>query len=283
MFDPNLIEKLQNLSPKDDTHPTKIPHIWLKHISQMHHDWHWLVRFSNITLVLKGNHHAQIGKQDYLFKTGDVYFTSVNLPVFVPRQQGDFLSVHLQLDPKHILALSPQFEPTKPPQTAIRHSLPHISISPQMANCVERLLALLSDNPSSDFLVNLYLQEWYYWLMTSPLFSDLWALTKPNSPQAKIQKACLWIENHLNQGFKVANLAKQVHWGETQFYHYFKTITGMSPIAYQKSLRLNVARDLILKEKLSVSQVAYQVGYDNLSQFGREYKRMFGVSPSGDY
>lgn len=57
----------------------------------------------------------------------------------------------------------------------------------------------------------------------------------------------------------------------------------MSPIAYQKSLRLNVVRDLILKEKLSVLQVAYQVGYDNLSQFSREYKRMFGVSPSGDY
>lgn len=119
--------------------------------------------------------------------------------------------------------------------------------------------------------------------MASPLFSDLWALTKPNSPQAKIQKAFLWIENHLNQGFKVADLAKQVYWGETQFYHYFKTITGISPIAYQKSLRLNVVRDLILKEKLSVSQVAYQVGYDNLSQFSREYKRMFGVSPSGDY
>lgn len=100
-----------------------------------------------------------------------------------------------------------------------------------------------------------------------------------NSQLQKIKKVSDYLKQHWADKVSVAQLAILAQMGESSFYHYFKAITGFTPLQYQKAIRLNHAKKMIENKVFSISQIAYEVGYESISQFSREYKRMFGVSP----
>lgn len=156
-----------------------------------------------------------------------------------------------------------------------------VKISKPTQNCLTRLIEQL-DNPNIA-LAELYKQELIIHLLGTPLGEYLVAFANQNSQLQKIKKASDHLHAHFADKISMSELATLSGMGESSFFHHFKIITGFSPLQYQKSLRLNHAKELILKGDLSISQIAYNTGYESMSQFSREYKRQFGVSPSDEH
>ena len=103
-----------------------------------------------------------------------------------------------------------------------------------------------------------------------------------NSPANKIARAIAWLRQHYAQPLRVDALAQHVGMSTSSLHHHFQQVTAMSPLQYQKRLRLQEARRLLVFEATSVAAAAHRVGYESASQFSREYTRAFGVSPSQD-
>ncbi|MCY1703727.1 AraC family transcriptional regulator [Deinococcus sp. SL84] len=96
----------------------------------------------------------------------------------------------------------------------------------------------------------------------------------------RIARAMTWLERHFNQPLNITQLAEQVGMSASQFHRSFKAVTAMSPLQYQKTLRLSEAQRLMLTRKIDAARAAFEVGYVSPSQFSREYRRQYGVSPS---
>ena len=122
----------------------------------------------------------------------------------------------------------------------------------------------------------------YYYLLTGKQGAMLYEMVNKNSHLNKITQAVDWLKQHYNEPFDVHHLASRLGMSSSGFYAYFREFVGTSPLQYQKSLRLFEAKRLILIKEKNLSQIAYEVGYESVSQFSREYKRQFGVSPSLD-
>jgi transcriptional regulator GlxA family with amidase domain len=108
----------------------------------------------------------------------------------------------------------------------------------------------------------------------------IWALI--GSRSHRIARAIYWLKNNLARPFRVNDLASQANMSKATFHHHFRTLTAVSPLQYQKRLRLNEARRLMLAERLDAATAALQVGYESASQFSREYSRLFGSPPLRD-
>jgi AraC-like DNA-binding protein len=102
------------------------------------------------------------------------------------------------------------------------------------------------------------------------------------SQSHQIARAIDWLKNHFTRPLRIDDLATQVNMSTSTFHHHFRTLTAMSPLQYQKWLRLNEARRLMLTERLDATTAAFQVGYESSSQFSREYNRLFGAPPLRD-
>ena len=146
----------------------------------------------------------------------------------------------------------------------------------------ERLIGLLHYPNDIYFLAPLVLQEIYYRLLNAEQGEKLRQLVTNGSHTHQISQATDWLKRHLNETVVIEELALKVGMSESGFYQHFKALTGFSPLQYQKSLRLMEARRLIRLGDKQVSQIALDVGYESPSQFSREYKRFFNVSPSQD-
>ncbi|OPH38288.1 Arabinose operon regulatory protein [Moraxella lacunata] len=276
MFCQNTLGIVKKFSTPTIASPSHLQGFWLNHAVQ-NQSYDGKILFSNVGFCLSGQVKLSTNNTSHLISAGDMIFTPINLPVVanVPQNKhnDEVLALMLALDETDIARVSAHTSPTSKSDEYIA------LIDDNIADCLYRIIHLLSQD-NAQFLANIYRDELLYLLLNSALGSNIKQLANPNSPLVKIKQACQWIQLHFDQPFKVADLAKQVHWGETQFYRHFRHITGLTPIGYQKAIRLNHAKSLILKENLSISEAGYQVGYESISQFSREYKRAFGVSPS---
>ena len=162
----------------------------------------------------------------------------------------------------------------------------HLGIKWQLDSTIlgafERLIHLLDYPDDIDFLASLIQQEIYYRLLIAEQGNKLRQLVVNGSHTHRITQATDWIKTHLNEAVVVEELASRCGMSVSGFHHHFKEITQLSPLQYQKSLRLMEARRLIQANDSQISQIAMQVGYESPSQFSREYKRLFGVSPSSE-
>lgn len=160
-------------------------------------------------------------------------------------------------------------------------SLGKIDVSDDLVDVFLRLSKLLSK--SSDeikFLSPLIIKEIYYYLLKSPLKEKLVAFTIASSSNSRVIKAVTYLKENYNKKISIQDLANAANMSAATFHRHFKLVTTLSPIQYQKSIRLLEASRMIQYEKMSVSEAAFQVGYESLSQFTREYKRYFNMTPA---
>jgi AraC-like DNA-binding protein len=128
-------------------------------------------------------------------------------------------------------------------------------------------------------MVPLIEQEIIYRLLSGPHGGRLLQLAVAHSPANGVAKTIAWLRKHYVQPLRIADLADQVGMSESSLHHHFKAITGLTPMQYQKQLRLHEARRLIQIERRNIGSAGYAVGYQSRSQFSREYSRLYGVSP----
>lgn len=151
-----------------------------------------------------------------------------------------------------------------------------------LLTAIQRLIRLLDEPQDIPILAPIYQKEILYRLLMGDQGERLRQISSVGSQSNQIARAIEWLNANYTQQLRIDDLAKRVSVSPSTFHHHFRALTARSPLQYQKWLRLNEARRLMLAEKLDAASASFEVGYESPSQFSREYGRLFGNSPARD-
>ncbi|WP_095100818.1 AraC family transcriptional regulator [Pseudomonas sp. Irchel 3A5] len=240
----------------------------------------------SIILVARGEKQLWVGGEGYPYDTSRFLITSLNLPanseVLAASPEQPCLGLTLKLDLRMLAELAAQggLAPVRDKSVVVGVGIG--SVTDALLASFERLLALLEEPDAIPILAPLIKREIHYRLLMSDQASRLRQITAVDGQGYRIAKAIDWLKLNYASALRVDELAAQVQMSAATFHHHFRQLTAMSPLQYQKWLRLNEARRLMLNEHKDVSTAAFKVGYESPSQFSREYSRLFGVPPKRD-
>ncbi|WP_420794048.1 AraC family transcriptional regulator N-terminal domain-containing protein [Pseudomonas kurunegalensis] len=240
----------------------------------------------SIILIVRGEKQLWVGGEGYPYNTSKFLITSLDLPanseVLVASPDQPCLGLTLKLDLRMLAELIAQSDL---PPTRNREVVKGVgigSVTQPMLASFERLLALFDEPESIPVLAPLIQREIHYRLLQSDQAGRLRQITSVDGQGYRIARAIDWLKLNYASALRVDELAAKVQMSTPTFHHHFRQLTTMSPLQYQKWLRLNEAKRLMLNEHQDVSSAAFKVGYESPSQFSREYRRLFGVPPKRD-
>jgi AraC-like DNA-binding protein len=209
---------------------------------------------------------------------------SLDLPITGTVTQADadspYLCFCLYLDP----AMLSDIALTLPAAAAVEEgrALSLHPITPELLDAASRLTGLLGQPDSAALLAPLVERELLLRLMMGPSGGLLRAIASGDSRTGQIARAIRWLKAHYREPFSGPVLADLAGMSLSSFHDHFRRATAMTPLQYQKQLRLQQARQMMLAERIDAAEADYQVGYDSPSQFSREYRRLFGAPPQRD-
>lgn len=151
-----------------------------------------------------------------------------------------------------------------------------------LVECILRLARMARTPDAVPVLYPAAMREIYYWLLTGPYGKEIAKLALPETNTERVAKAIHLLHENFRQTLRVEQLAETAGMSPSSFHQHFKVMTSMTPVQFQKQLRLLEARRLMVSDAFNVSEAAYEVGYESASQFSREYSRTFGVAPKQD-
>lgn len=151
-----------------------------------------------------------------------------------------------------------------------------------LVTAFHRLIGLLDDQQDIPILAPIIQKEIIYRLLVGDQGTRLRQIASAGSQSHQIARAIDWLKTNFTQPLRVEELAEQARMSSSTFHHHFRSMTALSPLQYQKQLRLQEARRLMLAERMDAANAAFQVGYESPSQFSREYNRLFGAPPLRD-
>ncbi len=244
-----------------------------------------LVVEPSLCIVAQGAKEVYLAGEVYRYDPAQALLVSIDLPISARVVEASparpCLAVRVSLDPAvvgELLADCPDDSPRGPPA----RGLEVCPVEPPLLDAVARLVSLLDSPHTLPPLAPLVLREITYRVLISPLGPRLRQIATTGAPARQIARAIRWLRDHFADPLRVEALARQARMSLSGFHQHFKTVTGLSPLQYQKRLRLQEARRLMLGDGLDAGEAAFRVGYESPSQFGREYRRMFGESPRRD-
>ncbi|MBN9066850.1 MAG: AraC family transcriptional regulator [Rhizobiales bacterium] len=236
-------------------------------------------------LVLQGAKQALIGDRAVTFCEGQSVIISMELPtlarVVSASTARPYVALALELD----MALLRELAVEIGGLPAVRETAAAIEAGDAdgaILDATRRLFDLTEKPQSAPILAPLTVREIHYWLLSARHGAMLRALTRTDSRSARIARATVRIRRGYNEPLRIAELAHDAGMSASAFHDHFRSVTGTTPLQYQKRLRLMEARRLILAGDCSVSSAAFAVGYESPTQFSREYTRQFGLSPRRD-
>ncbi|MFW0755376.1 AraC family transcriptional regulator N-terminal domain-containing protein [Pseudomonas sp. H11T01] len=240
----------------------------------------------SIVVVAQGEKQLWVGAEGYPYDTSNFLITSLDLPanseVLKASPEKPCLGFTMKLDLRVLAELVTQ---GGLPPTRDRSVVKGVGIScatPTLWASFERLLALLDEPEAIPVLAPLIMREIHFRLLQGDQSARLRQITSVDGQGYRIAKAIDWLKLNYALPLRVDELATRVQMSTPTFHHHFRHLTAMSPLQYQKWLRLNEARRLMLNEHQDASSAAFKVGYESPSQFSREYARLFGVPPKRD-
>jgi AraC-like DNA-binding protein len=240
-----------------------------------------------IALMVQGKKHSFIGTEEVFYGPKKCVFIGVDLPsegrIIEASPQKPCLSIILELDTTIFLELLAGLSPAEMAElydtSSPRQGMAVVDADPSMLDAVLRLTELLKSSAERAVLGPLIIREIHYRLLQGPLGNHLRMIHTQGSQGYQIAQAILWLKNNYKKPLQVDGLAKMVAMAPSTFRRHFVQLTTMSPLQYQKRLRLLESQRLMLTEGLDVTHAAYSVGYESITQFNREYRRMFGEPP----
>lgn len=238
-----------------------------------------------LCIIAQGAKELVLADESYRLDAGQFLLVSVDLPVDARVVEASpdipYVGIRISLDSKvigELLADGSAISPTGPPERGMAiHPL-----DPRLLDAVARLIELLDTPQDIGPLAPLILREITHRVLTGPQGFRLRQIAMSGAPSYRIARAIRWLRDHFADTLKVEMLAQEVGLSTSSFHLHFKNVTAMSPLQYQKRLRLQTARSLMLAERLDAADAALRVGYESPSQFSREYRRMFGAPPRQD-
>jgi len=237
-----------------------------------------------VCLVLQGSKHVAMGTRSFTFHAGDSLLITADVPtvsqITRASPEAPYLSIVLDLDPAIIADLGAQMqEPPVPDDGAA------VRVDPtdaEVADAAMRLMRLLERPASVPVLHAQLVRELHYWLLSGRHGEAIRQLGWPEGHVQRVARAVTLLRDRFMQPLPIEQLAAAADMSPSSFYQHFRSVTSLSPLQFQKQLRLIEARRLMMSEGASASSAAYTVGYESVSHFTREYRRMFGLPPGRD-
>jgi AraC-like DNA-binding protein len=240
-----------------------------------------------LAIVVQGKKAALLGEETYQYGAAQYLVVSVDLPIsgFIVEATPDrpYLGFKLDLDPSQLCDLITAQSSAIASQrvTSVRGFFVSTA-DVRLLDCALRLTRLLDTPQDIPILAPMIIREIYYHLLVGEQSEAVRQIATSGSNMQRIASVLRLIKADFAQPMRVEALAEQASMSASSFHYHFKEVTSMSPLQYQKQLRLLEARRLMLTENSDASNAAYQVGYESPSQFSREYSRMFGAPPIRD-
>jgi AraC-like DNA-binding protein len=242
-----------------------------------------------VALIAQGAKQVVVGGDTLVYDSEQFFITSLELPAVATLLQASpeqpYLALVLELDLRELagLVLSGQLPPPQPPIGQLDgRAMGTARVTPPLLDVCRRLLDLVDQPDAAPLLAPLVLREFYLRLLMGEAGARLRQMTAVGGQGQQVARAIAWLKEHYAQPLRVDDLAREVRMSASSFHHHFKAMTAMSPLQYQKQLRLAEARRLMLVDRLDAATAAYRVGYESPSQFSREYSRHFGAPPMRD-
>lgn len=281
----SFTEKLDRLTQGQEQVNTAVPELSLRRYAAPRVPASYMLEQS-ICLIAQGKKRVVLGENEYVYDANHFLLTSVDLPVVAQvleaSREKPYLGVMLKLDQREIAQMMVNSNLPAPRPQEPGRAIVVSEISLPLLNVFHRLLDLLDEPESIPFLAPHVQQEIIYRLLVGDQGPRLRQMATSGSRSHQIGQAIEWLKNNFEKPLRVAELAAQVGMSTSRFHHHFRELTAMSPLVFQKRVRLNEARQLMLTQFLDASDAAFQVGYESPSQFSREYSRLFGTPPSRD-
>lgn len=236
-----------------------------------------------VCLVLQGRKQVTMGTETFAFGAGDSLLITTDVPTVSQITHASvaapYLSLVVDLIPAVIAELTVQME------MAPAASGPAVWVEPtdaETADAVLRLMRLLERPGALPVLHAQLTRELHYWLLLGQHGAAIRRLGLPDGHLARVARAAAVVRNEFARPLRVERLAAVAGMSPSSFFHHFRAATSLSPLQFQKQLRLIEARRLIQSEGALASSAAYEVGYESVPQFTRDYGRMFGLPPARD-
>jgi AraC-like DNA-binding protein len=239
-----------------------------------------------LAVVAQGGKQVLLGEEVFDYGPGQSLLTTVDLPVVsnvtAATPAAPFLALLLTLDARAIVPLAAEMELPAPSRENSCRAISVRELEPLVLDALIRLVRLLDEPELIAQVAPLIQREIAVRLLAGSYGPMLRQLVAAGSPGQQIARAVTWLKQNFSDTLWIDELAANTHMSPSTFRQHFRAVTGMSPLQYQKKLRLQEARQLMLNQNLDAGSAGARVGYESASQFSREYARLFGAPPQRD-
>ncbi|WP_160724930.1 AraC family transcriptional regulator [Bacillus sp. USDA818B3_A] len=280
-----LAKIIEGHTGKDGTQRTAIPSLFFSRYSDESGPVYGVYKPA-LCIVVQGMKEVLLSQELFRYGPADYLVASVNLPITgqVTEASADvpYLALKLEFTPSEILEVLREFQMDAEKKENAKRGMYVSNIEPSLLDAVTRLARLLDTPNDIKVLAPLIVKEIIYRVLQGDHGGILKQIAIAGSSTHQISDVIGHIMNNYEKSLKIEELAEIANMSVSSLHRHFKEITAMSPIQFQKQLRLQEARSLLLSESADAADVAFRVGYESPSQFSREYSRMFGLPPKED-
>jgi AraC-like DNA-binding protein len=239
-----------------------------------------------VTLIAQGQKQVQLGRNTFIYGESSYLLTSADLPIVSQILRASeavpCIAVSLKLEMPMIRELLSREEMQTAEAPTASPAMATGEVTPEFLSAWYRLVDLLRTPQDIPFLSGLIQREIIYRILRKPERARLRAIATVGDQSNRAARAIAWIKANYAKPLRVEDLAQVAGMGVSTLHHHFRALTSLSPVQYQKQLRLQMARGRMLIDGLDAASAAFEVGYESATQFNREYSRFFGQPPMRD-
>jgi AraC-like DNA-binding protein len=281
-----LASLIRAYAPHDGSFELRIPGLHVSRASRTNTECAHALRLPSLCFIAQGAKTVIVGEEVYEYDPSRMLVFSVALPVAAQVTQAShsepYLALRLHLDPLKISELVLKVYPNGLPAVQERSAVYVTPADVSVVSAATRLMECLPQPGDVELLAPLIVDEILIRLLRSRIGPRVAQMGFAESSVQRLAQAISWLRANFSQPMKVEELAELVHMSVSSFHEHFKSVTSMSPLRYQKVLRLQEARRLMLSTMMDASTACQRVGYLSASHFSREYSRFFGSAPTKD-
>lgn len=283
-----LVERVRRWAPEQGMQDTALDRVGLVR-SDNTTDCMATIYEPSLAFIVQGRKTVQLGDREIDYCPLSYLVSAVHLPVLGRISEASperpYLGIKLAIDTQEVTELVLELGGKAPEMDNDSELCCGLNVSRMdqgMLNALNRLIELLDAPADAPILAPLIRREIVYRALMSEMGPRIRAFARVGSQANRISRAIAVLKDRFSEPLRIAELARQANMSESSLYHSFKQVTYMSPLQFQKKLRLHEARRLMLSEGMEAASASYRVGYESPSQFSREYSRMFGAPPRAD-
>lgn len=239
-----------------------------------------------LAIVAQGAKQVALGEEIYVYDSETFLLTSVDLPVACKVVEASaelpYLALVVDLDPREIALMLAEIDTPAPASCPPPRGMAVSTLQPALQSAATRFVRLLEEPATIPVLGPLIRREILYRLLTGEQAARMRDIAATGGRSQQIVEAINWLGDNFRRPLRIEMLARRIGMSASSFHHHFRGLTGMSPLQYQKHLRLREARRLLVEGHVDAGTAALEVGYESASQFSREYSRAFGAPPLRD-